>query len=80
MRIHICTSNTQIVIIEDNRKIHCTENVENIINKLEIAVIPIVPYSPSLNRVVEGYLVFVKLGHCVFYSLCSQTTCDEIKI
>lgn len=80
VRIHICSSNTQIVMIEDNCKIHCTEEVENVINKLEIAVIPTVPYSPALNGVVEGYFGYVKLGHCEFYSFNDLPLCDEISI
>lgn len=80
VRIHICSSNTQIVMIEDNCKIHCTEEVENVINKLEIAVIPTVPYSPALNGVVEGYFGYVKLGHCEFYSFNERPIYDEIAI
>ena len=67
-------------MIEDNCNIHCTEEVENVINKLEIAVIPTVPYSPALNGVVEGYFGYVKLGHCEFYSFNDLPLCDEISI
>lgn len=82
IRTYICSSNMQILFIEDNCKIHCTEEVEDIINKLKIALIPTVPYSPALNGVVEGYFGFIKLAHLEFYSdTCSnEPTCDEMEI
>lgn len=63
LRKFVCSSNIQIVFIEDNCKIHNTIDVENIISKLKIAVIPTVPYSPALNGVVEGYFGYVKFKH-----------------
>lgn len=83
IRVHICSSNTQIVFIEDNCRIHCTEEVENTIKKLKIAVIPTVPYSPALNEVVEGYFGYIKLAHFEYYSDESdqqEPSCDEKRI
>ena len=80
IRIHICSSKAQIVFIEDNCRIHCTEDVENKIEKLKIAVIPTVPYSPALNEVVEGYFGYIKLAHLEYYSDDwdqQEPSCDE---
>lgn len=40
---------------------HNTKCVEEQIERLKISLIPIVPYSPALNGVVEGYFGFIKL-------------------
>ena len=77
-RIYICSSNAQIVLIEDNCRIHCTQEVEDMITNLKICVIPTVPYSPALNGVVEGYFGFVKFKHVeLFDKESSEATCDE---
>lgn len=60
LRRYICNEKTEIVFIEDNCPIHCTQHVEKTIEKLNIALLPIVPYSPSLNGVVEGYFGIIK--------------------
>ena len=60
-RKYICNNQTEILIIEDNCPMHAAKCVEEQIQKLCISLIPIVPYSPSLNGVVEGYFGFVKL-------------------
>lgn len=60
-RKYICNNQTEILIIEDNCPMHAAKCVEEQIPKLCISLIPIVPYSPSLNGVVEGYFGFVKL-------------------
>lgn len=60
IRKYIRNSKTEIVLIEDNCPIHCTLDVENVVNDLKIALIPIVPYSPSLNGVVEGLFGYIK--------------------
>lgn len=59
-RKYICNKDVEIVIIEDNCPIHNTEIVEEIIDHLGIALIPIVQYSPALNEVIEGYFGLVK--------------------
>lgn len=66
-RIYVCSSNAQIVLIEDNCKIHCTQEVESTISKLNVALIPTVQYSPALNGVAEGYFGYVKLRHIDFF-------------
>ena len=65
-------------MVEDNCKIHCTEDVEKTISKLKIGVIPTVPYSPALNGVVEGYFGFVKTKHLEYSEeeLEVQPHCD----
>lgn len=60
-RKYICNNSAEILIIEDNCPMHHTKLVEDQIERLKISVIPIVPYSPSLNGVVEGYFGFIKL-------------------
>ena len=60
IRRYICNEKTEIVFIEDNCPIHCAHHVEKTIEKLNIALLPIVPYSPSLNGVVEGYFGIIK--------------------
>ena len=55
IRKYICNKDTEIVIIEDNCPIHSTDKVEQTIQELKIALLPIVPYSPCLNECVEGY-------------------------
>lgn len=59
-RKYICNYSTEIVIIEDNCPMHNTENVENTIKELNIALLPTVQYSPALNGVIEGYFGIVK--------------------
>lgn len=76
IRKHICNNKTEIIFIEDNCPIHSTSTVENTIQNLKIALIPIVPYSPSLNGVVEGLFSYVK-NH--FFRVIEQTDEDEIK-
>ncbi|OHT13618.1 hypothetical protein TRFO_43303 [Tritrichomonas foetus] len=60
LRRFIVDNTTEIVIIEDNCQIHKTSEVENTISTLQICVLPIVPYSPALNSVVEGYFGIMK--------------------
>lgn len=60
-RKYICNNQVEILIIEDNCPMHNTKCVEDQIERLKISVIPIVPYSPALNGVVEDYFGFVKL-------------------
>ena len=60
-RKYICNNSAEILIVEDNCPIHNTKCVEAIIEQLKISLIPIVPYSPALNGVVEGYFGFIKL-------------------
>lgn len=81
-RIYVCSSNAQIVLIEDNCKIHCTQEVENTISKLNVALIPTVQYSPALNGVAEGYFGYVKLRHIDFSEQDMEDLfdCDEQKI
>lgn len=67
LRKYICNKDTEIVYIEDNCPIHGTDEVEEEIINLKIAVIPTVPFSPCLNEVVEGYFGLVKSNnmlHC----------------
>lgn len=59
-RKYFCNNKTEIVLIEDNCPIHGTKAVEDAVEKLKIALIPIVQYSPSLNEVVESYFGLVK--------------------
>lgn len=61
VRKFICNNETEVVIIEDNCPMHKSKPVEKQLEKLDISLIPIVQYSPSLNGVVEGYFGFVKL-------------------
>ena len=63
IRKYICNKDTEIVIIEDNCPIHSTEEVGNEIEKLKIALLPIVPYSPCLNEVIEGYFGLIKCNN-----------------
>lgn len=79
LRIHICSSRAQIVLIEDNCKIHGTKEVEKTINELKLGVLPDVPYSPALNGVVEGYFGFVKMKHTEVFSDEAYETafCDD---
>lgn len=79
LRIHICSSKAQIVLIEDNCKIHRTKEVENVIDRLKLGVLPDVPYSPALNGVVEGYFGFVKMKHTEVFSDEAYETafCDD---
>ena len=60
IRKTICNNKTEIVLIEDDCPIHSTLHVEEAIDKLKISLIPIVPYSPSLNSVVEGLFGLIK--------------------
>ena len=60
-RKYICNNQVEILIIEDNCPMHNTKCVEEQIERLKISLIPIVPYSPALNGVVEGYFGFIKL-------------------
>ncbi len=60
MRRYVCNNRAEIVIIEDNCPIHSTPKVEETIEKLKIALLPIVQYSPSLNELVEAYFGFMK--------------------
>ena len=60
IRKYICNDETEIIFIEDNCPIHCTYEVESTIKDLKIALLPIVPYSPSLNGIVEGLFGYVK--------------------
>lgn len=76
IRRYICNDQTEIIFIEDNCPIHCTEEVEKTIKKLKITVLPIVPYSPSLNGVVEGLFGYVKLN---FARVIEQTNDEKIK-
>ena len=55
LRKFICNKECEIVFIEDNCKIHQSEKVENEIINMNIAIIPTVQYSPSLNGVAEWY-------------------------
>ena len=75
IRRFICNDETEIVFIEDNCPIHCTQLVEDTIKRLKIAVLPTVPYSPSLNGVVEGLFGYVKTN---FVRVIEQTS--EAKI
>lgn len=59
-RKYLCNKDVEIVIIEDNCPIHCTEKVEETIQLSNISVIPTVQYSPALNGVAEGYFEIVK--------------------
>lgn len=59
-RKYFYNNETNIVLIEDNCPMHSNTKVKHLINELKIALIPIVPYSPSLNGVVEGYFGFIK--------------------
>ncbi|KAK8886223.1 hypothetical protein M9Y10_041682 [Tritrichomonas musculus] len=79
LRIHICSSKAQIVLIEDNCKIHRTKEVENVIDRLKLGVLPDVPYSPALNGVVEGYFGFVKMKHTEVFSdeAYENAFCDD---
>ena len=65
LRKYVCSSNVEIVTIEDNCQIHTTAHVEQTIGQIEIAVLPTVPYSPALNECIEGYFGIVKLHHCI---------------
>lgn len=60
-RQYLCNNDTEILLIEDNCPMHSKSYVKDVINELKFALIPIVPYSPSLNGVVEGYFGFVKI-------------------
>lgn len=75
LRRYVCNKKTEIVFIEDNCPIHCTAEIEKTIDDLNIALIPTVPYSPSLNGVVEGYFGFVKL-HNIF----TKGQCGEVEV
>lgn len=79
LRIHICSSSVQIVLIEDNCKIHRTNDVEHVIEMLKLGILPNVPYSPALNGVVEGYFGFIKMKHTEIFSEESieQPLCDD---
>lgn len=79
LRIHICSSRVQIVLVEDNCKIHRTNDVEHAIEMLKIGVLPNVPYSPALNGVVEGYFGFIKMKHTEIFSdeSIEQPLCDD---
>lgn len=59
-RKYICCNKVEIVLIEDNCPIHGTKEVDDMVEHLKIALIPIVQYSPSLNEVVESYFGLVK--------------------
>ena len=73
-RKYLCNNNTEIILIEDNCPTHSTLTVENLIDELKFALIPIVPYSPSLNGVVESYFGFIKLHDFVVTFLSDDQT------
>lgn len=75
-RKYICNKDTEIVLIEDNCPIHCTENVEKTIEESKISMLPVVQYSPALNGVAEGYFGIVKTHLIVDSSVESE---NEIK-
>ena len=77
IRRYLCNNETELVFIEDNCPIHNTINVENIINDLKIALLPIVQYSPSLNEVVEGYFGFIKAHNVRLSNETSQKSCKR---
>lgn len=60
IRKYICNKDTEIIIIEDNCPLHSTEDVDDLIDEMKIALLPIVPYSPCLNECVEGYFGLTK--------------------
>ena len=60
-REYLCNNETEIILIEDNCPMHSKQDVDEIIKELKFSLIPIVPYSPSLNGVVESYFGFIKL-------------------
>lgn len=60
---YVCSPSVSLVFIEDNCKIHNTPAVTHVIKENDIALLPIVPYSPALNGVVEGYFGFQKMNH-----------------
>ena len=72
----ICNNETEIIFIEDNCPIHSTLEVEETVKDLKIALLPIVPYSPSLNGVVEGLFAYVKSS---FIRTVDHTDEEEIK-
>lgn len=76
IRRYICNEKTEIVFIEDNCPIHSTQTIEDTIQQLKIALLPIVQYSPSLNGVVEGLFGYVKSK---FNRVITQTNNDAIK-
>lgn len=63
IRRYICNSVADIIIIEDNCPMHCTKEVEKEVAALDIALLPIVQYSPSLNGPIENYYGLVKTNN-----------------
>ena len=63
IRKYICNKDTEIVVIEDNCPINCTDEVENTVINLKFALLPIVPYSPCLNGVAESYFGLMKTNN-----------------
>lgn len=63
IRKYICNCTTEIVVFEDNCPIHSTDEVEDMIHEMKIAVLPTVPYSPCLNEVAEGYFGLIKTNN-----------------
>ena len=55
MRTKICTKEYQIIAIQDNAKIHKSEEVRNMANKCSINLFFTVPYSPQTNLPAENY-------------------------
>lgn len=80
IRQYLCNNKTEIVFIEDNCPVHNTQCVEDTIEALKIALLPIVQYSPSLNEVVEGYFGFIKSHNiCLTDEAPAKTVLNDIK-
>lgn len=60
LRLHVCDTNEEIILFNDNCCIHDFEKMEKVVESLKIILVPTVPNSPSLMSVVGSFYSFMK--------------------